>query len=433
MVFETTPQTTGTGSRYLGEGFRHEPDFRDGTGTIDVIADVPATEPADSEATMVVGTRATKPNLDYVFDDPAHGEPGRGRMLVHGLWELVLLIAVGVLGWLLHTAKASALTGDGLRGLALTAATLGLIALAAGLSLRAGVPNLAVGPVAVAGGLYYSQHADGGLLLPLLIVLGLAAAVGLAQGLVTVGLHVPAWAASLGAGVAVLIWVDRFHDEVRAAGGYDARPHAYYWFGGFAAVSIIVGLICLVPSIRRTSGRFRAVADPAHRRGTVAAVVALVATVLSSALAGLGGLLIASISGGASASDGLNLTVLAIGAALLGGTSAYGRRGGIFGTVLAVSLITVVGAYASATGRSWSDLLVAAVAIGIGLAVTRLVERFGRPQAARDEDDEDDWAPRVHAATPAARAWPPTPAAPATPAASGLWASDDAWGSAERR
>ena len=45
---------------------------------------------------------------------------------------------------------------------------------------------------------------------------------------------------------------------------------------------------------------------------------------------------------------GLEWTGLAIGAALLAGTSAYGRRGGIFGTLLAVAGLTLFLDYAAA-------------------------------------------------------------------------------------
>ena len=431
MVFESTPQATGTGSRYLGEGFRHEPDFRDGTASFEVISETAA--PVEPPAPPVVVGRSAKPNLDHVFDDPAHGEPGRDRMLVHGLWELFLAVAVGGVGYLLHIAQPAALTGSGLRQLALIGAVIGLIAAAAALSLRTGVPNLAVGAVAVAAATYYGQHAGSGLTQSLLMVLGLAAAVGLVQGVFVVGLHVPAWAASLGAAAGVLVWADALHAGRSATGGYDPTPHAYYWFGGFVAVSVIVGLVCLFPSVRRASGRFRAVADPARRRGTVAGIIALAALVVSTVLAALGGLLAATASTFTGSSDGFTLTALAFGAALLGGTSAFGRRGGVFGTALAVALTTVIYAYVHAKAYAWSNLALAAVAIGAGLVVTRLVERFGRPESASRDDDDDDWAPRVHAeAAPVTRTWPPT-SVPATPAAGGLWASDDAWGSTDRR
>jgi hypothetical protein len=65
---------------------------------------------------------------------------------------------------------------------------------------------------------------------------------------------------------------------------------------------------------------------------------------------------------------------------------------------------------------------VLAVAVGIGLAVTRLVERYGRPVLLPASDEDDTWMPRVHGLTPSAAPWGPGP----TPAG-GLW-SDEGWG-----
>src|SRR5215510_14346965 len=98
MAFEDSSTTSSTGSRYLGEGFRQEPDFREGTTmtTTTVQATAP-TSPAAGDSTQALGKRS--PSLDYVFDDPADGEPGRDRMLVHGVWELVLVAAVVGFGY----------------------------------------------------------------------------------------------------------------------------------------------------------------------------------------------------------------------------------------------------------------------------------------------------------------------------------------------
>ena len=154
-----------------------------------------------------------------------------------------------------------------------------------------------------------------------------------------------------------------------------------------------------------------------------------------SALVGAAALLSVSVARGAQPSAGFEITAFALGAALLGGTSAYGRRGGIFGTVLAAALVTVGVAYAGHTRPGWSPLVLAAVAIGLGLAVTRLVERFGRPAPASPDESEDDWAPRVHSATtsPTSNGWASTTTRPATQSTVGsLWASDDSWGTTPR-
>jgi ribose/xylose/arabinose/galactoside ABC-type transport system permease subunit len=416
MAFDDSPQAGGAGSRYLGEGFRQEPDFRDTTAT------APPTPAVEPESTVTLARRIAPPNLDYVFDDPEAGEPGRDRMLVHGLWEFVLVLALAGVGYLLYQQESAAFGGDGLRTLLLQVAALGAVAAGAAVALRAGAANLAVGAVAVAAALQFG-HSSGGLLQPLLLVVGLCAAVGLVHGLFVVGLHVPGWAVSLGVGLAVFVWAGR-RSEVTSFTGYDAGPHAYWWFGGFCAVSVLAGVVLAVPSLRRSFGRFRPVTDPAHRRGTVAAMITLLAIVVSTVLAGIGGVVSVATTQAAPLSNGLELTGLAIGAALLGGTSAYGRRGGLVGTVLAASLIIVAMEYAGATGKPWGPATFAAVAVGLGLIVTRLVERFGRPMLHGELDEEDDeWASRATAALGNGRTWQP-----GSTGAGGLW-TDDAWGS----
>src|SRR5205814_1572790 len=86
--------------------------------------------------------------------------------------------------------------------------------------------------------------------------------------------------------------------------------------------------------------------------------------------------------------NGLALTGLALGAALLGGTSAFGRRGGIVGTLLAVTLMVLLVRYSNAEKWNVSLLAVAAFSVGGGLVVTRLVETFGRPRPVIEEPEE---------------------------------------------
>jgi ribose/xylose/arabinose/galactoside ABC-type transport system permease subunit len=433
MVFEDSAQSDSSGSRYLGEGFRQEPDFREATApTVPVVPVVPGqvvTLPAEN--TVTVAKRGAPPNLEFVFDDPEDGEPGRDRMLVHGLWELVLALAVAGVGYLLYRSDTTLFSTDGLRSLLLDITMLGAAGMAMALSLRAAVPNLAVGAVAVAAALYFTEHANGGVLQPLLLVIGLAAVAGVVQGVVVAGLHVPGWAASLGVAAVLFGWAGtRPGGELKT---FDPTPHAYWWLGGLAAVSVVAGLVGLVPPVRRIVSRFRPVGDPAKRRGMPGAVVAFVAIVVSSMLAAVAGVLGLGLSQTAPApSDGFVLTALALGVALLGGTSAYGRRGGIFGTLLAAGLLTVGEQYAAHTHRNWSAGAFAAAAIAIGLGVTRLVERFGRPALPQSEDSEEDWAPRIHASTTTTTNGWATVKPPAPSTVGGIWAGDDSWGTTSR-
>jgi ribose/xylose/arabinose/galactoside ABC-type transport system permease subunit len=380
--------------RFRGEGFRDERD----TGSTTPVYRPPTYSPTDNYPAPGEGTtsspgfsrRAVSPaELDDVFDDPQLGDPGMDRMGVHALWELVLLAATaGLAVWFYH-AHRSGVTGDGLRSLLLSSATLGFLTLAAGLSLRAGVVNLAVGPVYVAAALFFAIHSDRGLVADATITLVLAAAAGAVIGLIIVVFHVPAWAASLAGSLALIVWIQRQVPPTHLGVGYQPSRHAFYWYGAFAALVLLGGLLGLVKPIRRGLGRFRPIADPATRRGTGAAVVAFTAMVVSCALAGLAGLLGLLAGVGLPAGDGLVISGLAIGAALLGGTSAFGRRGGIFGSLLAATLLALVLSYSKLANLRISEYALAAGAVAAGLVVTRLVESFGRPPSARPAGEEE--------------------------------------------
>jgi ribose/xylose/arabinose/galactoside ABC-type transport system permease subunit len=370
---------------------------------------------------------APQPNLHYVFDDPNDGEPGRDRLLVHGLWEVLLALAIAGTGFALSRAKPGAFGGDALRDLLLSASVLALLAIASAFALRAAVPNLAVGAAALVAGLWVAQHADGAWLVPALEALGICAVIGLAQGLFVVVLHVPAWAASLGAAMALGGWLAN-QSAATAHVNYAPRPDAYLWFAGICAFSIVLSLVGVPSRVRRGFGRFRPVADPARRRGRGAEVVAVLATTGSMVLAGLAGAfgVLVQPHVDVAPGDGVQLTALGLSAALLGGTSAFGRRGGIFGSVFAATLLAIVVALVEQTHPDWSVMAIAAVGIGVGLVVTRLVERFGRPVLVPPSEDEDSWMPRLHSQAPPARPWEPGP----TPTG-GLW-TDEGWGNPPR-
>jgi ribose/xylose/arabinose/galactoside ABC-type transport system permease subunit len=387
-------------------------------------------EPDTTESTLNGQQRRLSPAvLDDVFDDPEHGEVGRDRMAVHLVWETVLLLAAAAFAVLLYRRDADAFRGASLNSLLVFAAALGLLGLGAAVTLRTGAVNLALGPVAVASALHFAEQSDRGVL----AAAGVAVAVGAAAGLViavsVVGLHVPGWAASLAAGLAVVVYIQQRGAPVEVQGGYDPTRHAAYLFGMVAALSVLGGLLGSIRSIRRTVGRFRPVGDPARRRGGVAGVLTGGAIVLSTVCAVGAGVLLAAVGDGPVVpSPGLELTGLALGAALAGGTSAFGRRGGVFGTVLAVTVLTLFIRYAEESGWRIAQLATAATAMAIGLVVTRLVERFGRPPA-RPDDDWDD-APAGLDPGPSTRSSPRTEswssALPAQPAAGRAdpWESD---------
>jgi ribose/xylose/arabinose/galactoside ABC-type transport system permease subunit len=392
------------GFRFRGDGFRDEPDFRPDTGSTTPVYKPPATYQPDEypapDPTPPQGSprrRVSSAELDDVFDDPHLGDPGMDRMTVHAVWELVLLLATGGLAiWLYHSHRTT-LSGDNLRTLLLSATALGFAGLGAGLSLRAGAVNLAIGPIFAASALFFATHSDGGLVATIGVVLLLAAGVGVAIGAATVIFHVPAWAASLAGALAVIVWIQKHTTVAPVTATYHPDRQAFYWYGGFIALALLGGFLGLVKPLRRGLGRYRPVADPALRRGSGAGIVAVAAMAGSSLLAGLAGVLAALSSTQVAATDGFLTTGLALGVALLGGTSAFGRRGGIFGTVLTATLLTLVMSYSDVAKLRISPYALAAGVVGIGLVVTRLVETYGRPASARAvatiaaPEEEESW------------------------------------------
>lgn len=444
-------------SRFRGEpGFREEPDFRLDNGLSDATTLGGASNSGlytpgnyalpgysnntseQTEGTMGLGRRLSQAQLDDVFDDPEHGDPGRDRMTVHAVWEMVLLLAAAGVWYLLYRNHHASVSGTALRDLMVSAASLGLVTIGMGLSLRAAAPNLAVGPIAYGSALFFAGHIDrGGTLVAAVVTMLIAVGVGLAIAFLVVGLHVPAWAASLAAGLGVIVWIQRHTETVKLDNAYQPTKHAAYWLGAFVAIALVGGLLGLVKSVRRAVGRFRPVADPAKRRGGGAAGLTTVAILGSCAFASLGGVLIALHARAAiPTDDGITLTALALGAALLGGTSAFGRRGGVLGTVLGVALVVLVTQYAAVTDRRVAPLALAAAAIGAGLVVTRLVEAFGRPRSAVDEEADQSWrATNTSTSTsPSDTGWSSRQSSGWTsplPARSGDdgWGSEDRWGS----
>lgn len=357
--------------------------------------DTDATDAGQLSGRHSLSRSSSVTNLDDVFDDPAHGDIGRDRLGVHFAWEGVLLLAVLVLGYLLFANYPDAVSGAPLRALLVSIAALGLLAFGASMSLRVGAPNLAIGSVAVASALYYAENGAKGPVSASVWPIAVALAVGLGLAILVVGFHVPGWAGSLVATLVVVAWIkNKFVDSVDVRGDFDPTNHAYYLVGGFVVLSVVAGLLGLIKPVRRGVGRFRPIGDPATRRGGMAGTVTAIGLISSTGLAAVAGVITAAAAGVAGESVtptiGIELTALALGAALVGGVSAFGRRGGVFGTILGTILIALLMSYGEHADWRISVWALAAGTVGTGLIVTRLVETFGRPLAI--DEAPDDWS-----------------------------------------
>ncbi|MEV6629997.1 ABC transporter permease [Actinoplanes sp. NPDC051470] len=344
-------------------------------------------------------------------------DSGRDRLGIHIGWEIILLLTVAAVGFLLYRLEPDALRRPALDTLLIWGSAIGLLALGAGLTLRAGVPNLAIGPIAVAASLHYAENGDKGLLRAAVPALIIAAIAGLVVAILVISLHVPGWAATLAAALGVVVYNQLRTAPVNVQGTFDPSDQAFFLFGGFALLAVLGGATGTVAPIRRFFGKMRPLGDPARRRGAGVTVPVVAALVFSSLFAVVSGILLATVQPNTPVTPGpgFEWTGIAIGTAMLAGTSAYGRRGGIFGTLLATAALTLFLDYADRRDFDIALYAIAAAVVAAGLVVTRLIETYGRPQPLGGTDD--DW--QMTAASSAGtwhpdqpETWSPSPAQP---------------------
>jgi ribose/xylose/arabinose/galactoside ABC-type transport system permease subunit len=379
---------------------------------------------ADRRTAATMLSQGTDDQMTSVRDS------GRDRLGIHFGWEVVLLLAVAAVGYLLHRLDPASLQRPALDTLLINGTALGLLALAAGLTLRAGVVNLAVGPIAVASALHFAENGDLGVAQAAVPAVGVAAIGGLLVAGVVLAFHVPGWAATLAGAMGVIVFVELRVGPVEVQGGYDPSRQAYVMFGGFALLALLGGGLGAVAPLRRLLGRMRPVGDPAERTGAATALPVIGSLVVSSVLAVGAGVLMAANSTTPVVPDtGLEWTGLAVGLALVAGTSAFGRRGGVFGTLLAVSFMTLFLDYASRRDFGIALFATAACTVAAGLVITRLIETYGRPILPPGVGDDwqgqstgETWSPDLP------ETWSPT-----VPAQAGTdrWL-DDRWGQSPR-
>jgi ribose/xylose/arabinose/galactoside ABC-type transport system permease subunit len=314
-------------------------------------------------------------------------DDGRDRLGIHLGWEVVLLLGAAAIGFLLWRVDGDALKRPALDNLLVTGAAIGLLAMGAGLTLRAGVPNLALGPIALAAALQYAEQGDQGLVKAAVPAIIFAAAGGIVIGLLILVLHVPGWAATLAAGLGVIVFDQLRTAPVQVQGDFDPTNQAFFIFGGVALLAVVGGALGTITPLRRWLGGMRSTGEPARRRGAVVAAPVLGSLALSSIFAvGAGILMAAQSTGPVVPGTGIEWTGIAVGLALLAGTSAYGRRGGIFGTLFAVIGLTLFLDYNVRKDLQISLFAIAACLFGAGLIITRLVETYGRPLPPRVGD-----------------------------------------------
>lgn len=297
------------------------------------------------------------------------------RPLIHLIWEVVLFILAGV--FLLVAIGSS--RGASLSVIFGPVGYVGLIASGLALSLRTGTPNLAVGTLAGFTGILgvHLVTADGwSLWSAMALAVVITTVIGLVAGVLVGALSVPAWAMTLG--IAFLVQAASFGISGLRVGVLRHPPtySATLWVAVFVVISVGGGVLWLSPAVRTMFSASRSASEPGQWAGPQAGLGAVVGLTGSSLLAGVGGVASTLFQQTADpTNNGIFLTVVALGAVLVGGVSVFGRRAGVAGTVLGVIIAESVNFIMLSDGVSISwNYVPFGCMIVFGLGVSRALE-----------------------------------------------------------
>lgn len=304
----------------------------------------------------------------------------RDRPLIPLIVLLVLLVAIMGLvkpdiikpGWLGVTLRAAI-------PLALLGACQTIAFLTAGI-------DLSVGAVASMSGFMVATLVGGqGLAVALLVALVIAALVGLATGIGVGVFRVHPLIMTLGMGLVVLGLANVWQLIMVQTGS--GVPEASRWLGSGLTFDVLPNsLLVFVPvavlillMLRRTGyGRLLyAIGDnPVASRlsGARGWQVLIVLYMLSAIIAAIAGFLISGLTNVASVTLADTYVLPSVAAAVIGGTSIMGGRGGYSGTIVGALILTVLTSLLSALGfpEAVRQILFGAIIVAVAAAYTRV-------------------------------------------------------------
>jgi simple sugar transport system permease protein len=289
------------------------------------------------------------------------------------------------------TSSGKLLTGSNIGSLLDASAEIGFVALGVTMLMIGGEFDLSVGQALVASGMTFaSTYHDIGWAGGLALGLGVALLIGLFNGAATLTLKIPSFITTLGtyyivggiilmlSGGAPISAVSKpplFKVLASFILGSTVRWEVVWWLGLAAILAFV---------LHRTSfGNhvFAAGGDQSVARGVGVNVprTKMILFVLSSVLAGFGGIVIFVHLGSAAPSEGSGLQLEAIAAAVIGGVSLFGGIGTEMGGVIGAIFLGVVsvGLVLSGASTLYYELYVGIVLVlAVGIQVR--AEGIGR-------------------------------------------------------
>ncbi|ADH88872.1 inner-membrane translocator [Ancylobacter novellus DSM 506] len=299
---------------------------------------------------------------DLDLASPAAAAPAERRATLLALaWQAALPIALVVLLLGFAAVDSAVLTPGNLVNIVQQASYLALFAMAQTVVILTRGFDLALGPtvsmvsvgaaLAMAAGVAGGQEPGTVLLMGLAAGFALGAACGVFNGVVIAYLGVSPFVATLGS-YNIAIGVATTISSGRPVQGV---PDLFSWllyggspFGVPAAIviTVIVGIALHLVLTRTVYGRALYIIGTNPRAAAVAGLPVkrlLVATyVLCSSLAALGALMMTARTGSGEPNLGGSLSLQAIAAAVVGGTSLAGGRGGVGTAVVGALFVTIL-------------------------------------------------------------------------------------------
>lgn len=319
------------------------------------------------------------------------GGPGRSRGrfgadLIVRFNLLIVFLALCVVATLL---APEFLTTQNMANLLQQSALTGIVAIGMTLVILTAGIDLSVGSTAAFGGMTVAMLIDKDMnfVLAILISLAAGAALGAVMGGLSAYLSLPAFMTTL-AGLTAIRGLTYLLTDGKPAGG--EIPTAFQLLGGgFLGYVPIVGIVFVVITVvaalvlRGTtfgeyvyavgSNREAARLSGLPVRGVITAVFAI-----SGMLSALAGVLLTSrlTIGQPTAFNGLELDAIA--AVVLGGTNLFGGRGGVFGTFVAVLLLSVLRNLCNLLGLgSYFQMVVTGLILVVALILNMVIEKRG--------------------------------------------------------
>ncbi|MDQ3491824.1 MAG: ABC transporter permease [Chloroflexota bacterium] len=324
------------------------------------------------------------------MEQPVRGtRPGNGwRRVLRDRPLVPLLILLLVLITILQVAQPGIVSVDWVSSTIRFAIPLAILAAAQTLTMLTAGIDLSVAAIAsMSAYIIATQSPEQGPLVAVLIALAACAVAGLVNGIGVGVFRVHPLIMTLGMSLVVLGLVTVYQRIMVSAGS--RVPEAIAWLGGGTSLGgvpnsllIFVPLATLILVGLRRSGFGRllyAVGDnevASRLAGVRIWQVLTVLYVLSGLMAGLAGLVLAGLTNAASATLADRYLLPSVAAAVIGGTSIFGGRGGYAGTIVGALILTVLTTLLTVLSmpEPVRQILFGLIILAVAAAYTRITE-----------------------------------------------------------